>query len=82
MPTHLVDGGHIEPLGRKNRFLARPQDLADPIDEHGSHAIRIAVTGKPAGFGMFETLAILGKEKVAVRIDQTLERAATICVDA
>ncbi len=43
------------------------------------HAIRIAATGKPAGFGMFETLAILGKENVLVRIDAALERAATLC---
>ena len=43
------------------------------------HAIRIAATGKPAGFGMFETLAILGKHKVLARIDAALQRAATLC---
>jgi glutamyl-tRNA synthetase len=43
------------------------------------HAIRISATGKPAGFGMFETLAILGKDKVVRRIDEALKRAATIC---
>jgi glutamyl/glutaminyl-tRNA synthetase len=46
------------------------------------HAIRIAATGKPAGFGMFETLAILGKEKVVARIDAALEQAATVCAGA
>lgn len=43
------------------------------------HALRVAATGKPAGFGTFETLAILGKEKVLRRIDETLQSAATIC---
>lgn len=46
------------------------------------HALRIAVTGKPAGFGMFETLAVLGKPTVLKRIDAALEHAATICSDA
>jgi len=38
------------------------------------HAIRVAVTGKAVGFGMFETLAILGKERCLARIDRALER--------
>ena len=40
------------------------------------HALRVAVTGKAAGFGMFETLAILGKEKSVRRIDLMLEEIA------
>src|SRR6056297_4194462 len=32
------------------------------------HALRVAATGTPAGFGMFETLAILGPSKVMARI--------------
>ena len=46
------------------------------------HAIRVATTGQAGGFGMFDTLAILGKEKVLGRIDAALERAATICTDS
>lgn len=42
------------------------------------HALRVATTGKPVGFGMFETLAVLGKHKVVARIDAALEHAATI----
>jgi len=38
------------------------------------HSLRIAVTGKPVGFGLFETLSILGKEKVIGRIDRALQR--------
>lgn len=43
------------------------------------HAIRVAATGQAGGFGMFDTMAILGKETVIKRIDQALESAATIC---
>jgi glutamyl-tRNA synthetase len=38
------------------------------------HALRVAVTGKAVGFGMFETLALLGKEHCLARIDQALAR--------
>ena len=36
------------------------------------HALRVAVTGKAIGFGVFETLAILGKEHSIARIDRAL----------
>ncbi len=36
------------------------------------HAVRVATTGKPVGFGMFETLEILGRERVLRRIDRAL----------
>ena len=36
------------------------------------HALRVAVTGKAVGFGMFETLAILGRERCLARIDRAL----------
>jgi glutamyl-tRNA synthetase len=39
------------------------------------HALRVAVTGKAVGFGMFETMAILGRESCLVRIDRALKRA-------
>jgi len=38
------------------------------------HALRVAVTGKAIGFGLFETLAILGKEQSLARIDRALAR--------
>ena len=37
------------------------------------HAIRVAVTGKTSGFGMFDTLAILGREKTISRFGRTLD---------
>lgn len=43
------------------------------------HALRMAVTGQPAGFGMFESLEVLGKEESLARIDRFLQLAgATI----
>ncbi len=36
------------------------------------HALRVAVTGKAVGFGMFETLAILGRDQSLARIDRAL----------
>ena len=36
------------------------------------HALRVAVTGKPVGFGVFETLAILGRDRCLARIDRAL----------
>ena len=38
------------------------------------HAVRVAVTGKAVGFGLFETLAILGRQSCLARIDRALAR--------
>lgn len=38
------------------------------------HAVRVAVTGKGVGFGLFETLAILGRERSLNRIELALAR--------
>jgi glutamyl-tRNA synthetase len=38
------------------------------------HALRVAVTGKAIGFGLFDTLVILGRERSLARIDRALER--------
>jgi glutamyl-tRNA synthetase len=39
------------------------------------HALRVAVTGKGVGFGLYETLAVLGKPRCLARIDRALARA-------
>ena len=36
------------------------------------HAVRVAVTGKSSGIGMFECLELLGQESVLRRIDRAL----------
>ena len=38
------------------------------------HAVRVAVTGKAVGFGLFEGLAILGSRACVARIDRALRR--------
>ena len=42
------------------------------------HAVRVAVTGKAVGFGLFDTLAILGRERCLARIDRALKDAAKL----
>jgi glutamyl-tRNA synthetase len=41
---------------------------------HGGivHAVRVAVTGKAVGFGLFEILSILGRDRCLARIDRVL----------
>src|SRR5207302_929867 len=38
------------------------------------HSLRVAVTGKSVGAGMFETLTLVGKANCLTRIDRALER--------
>ncbi|OYD14758.1 hypothetical protein CH330_07720 [candidate division WOR-3 bacterium JGI_Cruoil_03_51_56] len=38
------------------------------------HALRIAVTGKPVGFGLFDCLAILGRASCIARINRALKK--------
>jgi glutamyl-tRNA synthetase len=52
---------------RMQQFMDKKQIKAGQI----IHALRVAVTGKSVGLGMFETLEILGKERVLKRIDRT-----------
>ena len=40
------------------------------------HAIRVAVTGKAVGFGLFETLEILGRERAVKRIERAVALTA------
>ena len=53
-------------------------DLHGFVEERGIkmgqiiHALRVAVTGKPAGPGMFDCLALLGRERCLARIDRAL----------
>ena len=48
------------------QFMETKQIKANQI----IHALRVAVTGKSVGLGMFETLEILGKDRVLQRIDR------------
>ena len=67
------DFGHAALEQLMQQFLhSRNRKIADII-----HALRVAVTGKAVGLGMFETLEILGKERVLRRIDRTLTEPVT-----
>ena len=65
-------------------FEAAPLDklLHDWLAARGAqvgqiiHALRLAVTGKPAGPGMFDALELLGRDRCLARIDRTLVRLA------
>jgi glutamyl-tRNA synthetase len=46
------------------------------------HAVRVAVSGKPVGFGLFDILALLGRERTVARIDRALARLAPAAPDA
>jgi glutamyl-tRNA synthetase len=42
------------------------------------HPLRIALTGKGIGFGLFDTLAILGRDRSLARIDRALNRVGEV----
>jgi len=42
---------------------------------HIIHAVRVAVTGKSVGLGLFDTLAILGRDRVLGRIERAMARS-------
>ncbi|MBN1854211.1 MAG: glutamate--tRNA ligase [Pirellulales bacterium] len=66
--TEVCDAGSFETL------------LKTFVDSEGInigqiiHALRVAITGKGVGFGMFETMAILGRDRCAARIDCALRK--------
>src|SRR5439155_14609102 len=44
------------------------------------NALRVSLTGKGVGFGLYETLVILGKDRSLARIDRALARARDLSV--
>ncbi len=56
--------------GTQDLMAAKGLGLGDIV-----HAVRIAVTGVPVGPGLFDTLAVLGKDTCLKRIDRTLAKA-------
>ena len=66
-----TNGTFVNDLGAERARL-RSGDLIKIGDI--IHALRVAVTGKGVGLGMFEALEILGKERCLTRIDRCLER--------
>ena len=81
----------VERLGRLRNRLAEVEpfeatDCETAVKEFVSsegikigeiiHALRVAVTGKAVGFGLFEGLAILGREACLRRIDRALTQTS------
>jgi glutamyl-tRNA synthetase len=58
-------------------------ELQDFVQEEGIghaqiiHALRVATTGKAVGFGLFDSLAILGRRECLDRIQRALERCSS-----
>jgi glutamyl-tRNA synthetase len=71
-----------EALARAEPFTAATLEkrLQDFVQAEGIqigqiiHALRVAVTGKAVGFGLFDSLAILGREHCQARIARALAR--------
>jgi glutamyl-tRNA synthetase len=42
------------------------------------HSLRVALTGKAVGFGLYDTMAILGRASVLGRVEHALERARSV----
>ncbi|MFG0254298.1 MAG: glutamate--tRNA ligase [Rhodopirellula sp. JB053] len=84
-------GNAIELLGKLRDHLSETDDFsADAVEKSVKqfcedqsiglgdiiHALRVATTGAAGGFGMFETLAVIGKERVLERIEKTVANAS------
>ena len=80
----------VELLGKIKNQLAAAEDfnadgldklLHDFVEAEGIgmgqiiHALRVAVSGKATGIGMFDCLSILGKESCVRRIDRAMALA-------
>lgn len=66
----------LEPFDAPSIEATLKQYCADNEMKIGQiiHALRVATTGQAAGFGMFETLEILGRDAVLTRIEATCRR--------
>ncbi len=67
--AEAFDAAALETL--MQRFVAERQIKIGQI----IHPVRVAVTGKSIGLGLFDTLAILGRQRCLRRIERALERA-------
>lgn len=68
----------VEPFEAASTEAAVQAFLVDEGIKIGDiiHALRVAITGKGIGLGMFDALAIVGKEGTLRRLDQAVARAS------
>ena len=66
----------VEPFDAASVEKSLQDFVQDEGIGHGQiiHALRVAATGKTVGFGLFDSLAILGRAECTARIDQALAR--------
>jgi glutamyl-tRNA synthetase len=66
-----------EPFDAATLEALMQQFVADEQIKIGQviHAVRVAVTGKAVGLGLFDSLAILGRERVLQRIERAVAKA-------
>ncbi|MDZ4820393.1 MAG: glutamate--tRNA ligase family protein, partial [Planctomycetota bacterium] len=72
----------VEPFDAPALETALKQFVAEQGIQNSQiiHALRVAVTGTTVGFGLFESLAILGRDECLARIDRALKLATTVPV--
>ncbi len=73
----LADAEEFSPLALEHLLKQFVEDKGIKIGQI-IHPLRVAVTGKSVGFGMFETLAILGRDHCLARIDRACQLAAGV----
>jgi len=68
--------GTIDPFNEKTTEACLQDFVVAEGISHAQivHALRVAITGKGAGFGLFESLAILGRNECVLRIERALAR--------
>jgi glutamyl-tRNA synthetase len=67
---HAFDAASLEKM-LKEEFIPREAiQIGDIV-----HAIRVGITGQPVGPGVFDCLAIVGKESCLRRMERAIERA-------
>ena len=69
-----LDDFNVESIEQTMREFVEAKDI-----KFGEiiHPVRLSTTGKPVGFGLFETLAILGKDRCINRMNLALKSAQT-----
>jgi glutamyl-tRNA synthetase len=69
----------IQPYNAESVEAAIRQFIADRELKFGQvvHPVRVAITGKPTGFGLFDTLAILGQQRCLNRIERAIDLVPT-----
>ena len=72
--TTTLTVGQLLAIGQRAVALHEFAEAEDIKMGQIIHAVRVAVTGKPTGPGMFDCLELLGRERVLNRLKRALER--------